>query len=347
MIQICRREIKVMKGDEMQNIFRGLYKKAELLAHQGNFALIQNNYDQWKSNLEQLVTFAEASSTEREKIQKELEEQKKMIGAIILELDRKPIELQSALQKFFDLFQKQMFEHASQQDGWHVVYENHDGSVTKSDEIIFYGGKAEFRIWCRETAKAKLDKNLSDESKNQLNILQKAIQDYVPKYWDEMTTIIKKLPKFMNTNDVPEINLQLVPKLEINVRKEMEKFEDMDPSTIIPFRERGDEIVVDNYLVSPAILKEFKATVNRVINQNQISFQHEVNDFLKPIERRIKFEKEKANLLYEQNVAFLKAKADEYDIQQLVLKATAEGKLFEKELRVTRNELDDMEKKSE
>ena len=85
-----------MKGDEMQNIFRGLYKKAELLAHQGNFALIQNNYDQWKSNLEQLVTFAEASSTEREKIQKELEEQKKMIGAIILELDRKPIELQSA-----------------------------------------------------------------------------------------------------------------------------------------------------------------------------------------------------------------------------------------------------------
>jgi GTPase SAR1 family protein len=69
MVNLCHSELRNMKADDLLNTFRNLYSNAKVIALKGSLGTIIGHFADFKTNLDELEKFANASVAERKKIQ--------------------------------------------------------------------------------------------------------------------------------------------------------------------------------------------------------------------------------------------------------------------------------------
>ena len=341
MVNLQTVEIKDMNGDEMLDTFKNIYKQAKLLAHEANIAVIEDGFDLWKSILDGLKEIVEASDAEREKIQLALVEQKKKWEAIHFELDRFPTEMRNGISDLVNAFKDTMFKFAATQSGWHIVSIQPNGTEEVLKEHIFYEGLGQFKQWCREKVKTKLEGIVKEKSQSELTVLKSKIIPFVKTFWVQLTELVDILPNIINDDLQTDNSMthHLAPEFKLDVVSSAKTFADIDPSNCILYEEVGDEIVVQNSNVGPATLKEFNKAVEKGISMIQDEFQFQVEEYLGFFQKRADFELEKATLRYKQNEEYLNNQIQEQNIGKLVDEAIVLGNDFHEKLEYVKNTL--------
>jgi hypothetical protein len=143
MVNLCHSELRNMKADDLLNTFRNLYSNAKVIALKGSLGTIIGHFADFKTNLDELEKFANASVAERKKIQQELLELQQSYEKMLATLKALPIELQNKVDTSLHKLSEELLTFAKKQTNYKAVkVEKGEESKLSSTEIPVYNSVA-------------------------------------------------------------------------------------------------------------------------------------------------------------------------------------------------------------